>query len=64
MYDSFDKYRREDIFQSDYLHPNDTKNPKGKNTTGQFVVRNLENHLNHIDFFLVKIIMILNLFRE
>ena len=33
-------------------------------TVGRFVVRNLENHLNYIDFFLVQIIMIQNLFRD
>ena len=31
---------------------------------GRFVVRNLENNLNYIGFFLIQIIMILNLFRD
>ena len=33
-------------------------------TKGRFVVRNMENNLNYIVFFLFQIIMIYNLFRD
>ena len=35
-----------------------------RSTLGRFVVRRLKKHLNYIDFFLFKLIMISKLFRD